>query len=323
MLKDNKQDTNASERDRINAMTDEQIAQKMQERWERNDHYDAPWTTEQEHRLWQRIQEAAGLNTNKSAQRNHTATIKQLFMKAAVVLLPIFMLSTVWLFYLNQNPKHTLTTVETGAGEKATVSLPDGSTVRLNYGTRLTYDPTEFQGRTRSATIDGEARFKVSKDAAHPFTVNARGMRIKVLGTTFNVRARSTDNRTTVLLEEGKVHLNSTVSSSNVILLPVQKATLDYATNSIRVSQAKLNDASTAWHRGELKFEDEPLAVVLSTIEGNYGLKFINASTSHMLNDRFSGTLPSNNLNEALDILEHTYNVTLTVNEKKIKIIRK
>lgn len=72
--------------------------------------------------------------------------------------------------------------------------------------------------------------------------------------------------------------------------------------------------------RGELKFDDYPLLHVLTAIEGNYGVRFTDNAAPGMLRDRFSGTLPSADLSEALSILEHTYNIKFNVNDKKIKI---
>jgi len=323
MQNDNNQNTFTKERDRVNAMTDTQLSAEMQARWEQDDYELAPWTAEQQASLWQRIRSKTLDADETPAQKPRLAALTRALKRAAVILFPVLMFTTGWLLYQQQNPKPTLTTVETGFGEKVSVTLPDGTHVRLNYDTRLSYDPAAFQRGSRSVKIEGEARFKVSRDAAHPFTVSARGLRVEVLGTTFNLRARAAESRATVLLEEGKVSLSSTVSAATATLQPVQKATLDLKTNSISVTSVERNDASTAWQRGELKFENEPLAVVLATIEGNYGVKFIDKTSSRMLHDRFSGTLPSADLNEALGILETTYSVSLDVNQKKITINRK
>lgn len=323
MRNDNTDNTFTSLKDKVNATTDDLLADDMQARWEKGDFPDASFTAEQEAKLKSRILSAVGLAGENGTANGRSAVVIKYFIRVSAVLIPLLVLSTGWLLYDRVHHEPAVAVVETGFGEKTTVSLPDGSTVRLNYNTRLSYDPVAFQRSARSVTIDGEAMFKVAKNASRPFTVDARGLRVSVLGTVFNLRSRQGERRATVVLEEGSVNLCSTVSGEQATLQPVEKATLDYETNSIKVINTTKNDAATAWQRGELKFDDERLAVVLSTIEGCYGVKFVDKSSSSMLNDRFSGTLPSADLNEVLDILEHTYNVSFDVKDKKIKIIRK
>lgn len=323
MQKDDLKDKIAAENHRINTMTDEQLSVELQNQWETEDFPNASWTAEQHDRVWQKILMKTGADEAESIQVLHRHISINIIRWAAAVLLPVLLLSVGWLFYRNQNREPLLTTIETGFGEKATVCLPDGSTVRLNYNSRLSYDPSAINRGDRNVSLDGEAMFKVAKDASHPFTVNARGLLVKVLGTKFILRSRVAESRATLLLTEGKVNLSSTVTGEETTLMPIQKATLDYATNKIKINSATKNDPLTAWQRGELKFDEEPLAVVIATIEGNYGVKFVNVSASKMLNDRFSGTLPSENLNEALDIIEHTYGVDFKVSNKKIEIVKK
>lgn len=323
MCNDNTSNTFNSVRDKVNAMTDDQLANEMQTRWENDNYPAAPLSDEQESMIKSHIRSKTFFaDENGTNQGRHSALIKY-FIRAAAVLVPLLVLSTGWLLYDRMKNKPTLTVIETSSGEKTTVRLSDGSTVRLNYDTRLSYDPIAFQHGDRSMTIDGEAMFDVHKDSKHPFTVNAHRLRVTVLGTVFNLRSRADESHATVFLEEGEVKLTAAETGAQAMLRPIEKATLDYATNSIKVTSATKTDAATAWQRGELKFEDERLSLILSAIEGNFGVNFVNKSTSHMLNDRFSGTLPSDDLNEALEILAHTYNVDFEVKDKKINILRK
>jgi len=69
----------------------------------------------------------------------------------------------------------------------------------LNSDSRLAY-PTVFKGKERVVSLEGEAYFKVAKDAAHPFIVKSGNLQIRVLGTEFNVRSYSpTDVRVTLI----------------------------------------------------------------------------------------------------------------------------
>lgn len=80
-----------------------------------------------------------------------------------------------------------LQTVSTLA-ETRTVTLPDQTEIVLNRYSSLTY-PERFRGKDRKVQLQGEAYFEVSKDAAHPFKVEAGAIIVQVLGTHFNVEA--------------------------------------------------------------------------------------------------------------------------------------
>ena len=75
-------------------------------------------------------------------------------------------------------------------GEQKQVTLPDGTTAYLNSGTLLVY-PQKFTGDLRSVYLIGEANFDVKKDKQHPFIVKTNHLKVKVLGTKFNVHALS------------------------------------------------------------------------------------------------------------------------------------
>lgn len=73
-------------------------------------------------------------------------------------------------------------------GKLAKVVLPDGTEAYLYASSKLTY-PSTFVGGTRDVALEGEAYFKVTHDAAHPFIIHAAGATTRVLGTELNVRA--------------------------------------------------------------------------------------------------------------------------------------
>ncbi|PWJ57750.1 uncharacterized protein DUF4974 [Dyadobacter jejuensis] len=84
------------------------------------------------------------------------------------------------------------------------VNLPDGSSVTLSKGSRLTY-PSQFGADSREITLSGEAFFEVAKDPQKPFYVFAQRLTTKVLGTSFNVRAYQDDDEVSVSVKTGRV----------------------------------------------------------------------------------------------------------------------
>lgn len=113
--------------------------------------------------------------------------------------------------------------------------LPDGTKVFLNYNSRLTY-PENFKGDLRTVSLQGEAFFDVKPDAAHPFVIQANGTEIRVLGTSFNVKAYS-EAPVRVDVATGKVRV--TKDSHRVELVKGQSA--EVLKDSIRSLQANMN----------------------------------------------------------------------------------
>lgn len=94
----------------------------------------------------------------------------------------------------------------TEAGQRARAVLPDGTKVWLNASTQLVYKPS-FWKRERLVDLNGEAYFEVSHNKHKPFVVNSKDVRTCVLGTKFNVRARSSEAKVVTTLLKGLVQV--------------------------------------------------------------------------------------------------------------------
>lgn len=90
------------------------------------------------------------------------------------------------------------------AGERGELVLSDGTHLWLNSGSRVTY-PGKFEGKQRKIFIDGEVYAQVEHNPKRPFIISAGDVEVKVLGTTFNMRAYNTDSSVEVALIEGSV----------------------------------------------------------------------------------------------------------------------
>lgn len=73
-------------------------------------------------------------------------------------------------------------------GKVGKVVLPDGTEAYLYASSKLTY-PSVFVGNTRDVVLEGEAYFKVTHDASHPFIIHTANAMTRVLGTELDVRA--------------------------------------------------------------------------------------------------------------------------------------
>jgi hypothetical protein len=182
------------------------------------------------------------------------------------------------------------------------VILSDGTVVRLNAGSSLTY-PEQFGLNTeRVVTLNGEAFFEVTKNKNSPFIVNTREVAIEVLGTTFNVSSYKEDHFTSCVLVEGSVKLSENNNKENTILLiPNEKSIWQKASKSFNVTKVNPN-YYTSWIRGELVFKNTPFSVISKKIERYYDVKITNEN--HLLEQQiFTGTIKIKE-STVIDVLE-------------------
>lgn len=158
-------------------------------------------------------------------------------------------------------------TYSTAKGQHQRVTLADGSVVDLNAETRMT---VRFARRERRVELgDGQAIFDIAHDRTRPFTVEASGRAVRVLGTQFDVRNRSGD--VTVTVARGRVQVRPVASSKTgqaFALGPGQRLAIGKA----GVARLTAVDAQEAlgWRSGRLVYRGEPLAEVVADLNRQF-----------------------------------------------------
>ncbi|ABQ06268.1 FecR family protein [Flavobacterium johnsoniae] len=170
----------------------------------------------------------------------------------------------------------TLAAVETKhyatkPGERAKVTLSDGTQIWLNAGSFLKY-PKEFKGNTREVYLTGEAFFDVAKDKKHPFIIHTDKMDTKVLGTSFNVQAYPDQTTQEVSVLTGRVNVKSTVTEENVYVTPGQKVVFKSKNNKLQAFKDIPVNTISLWRKNIMVFEETPLPEVIATINRNYNV---------------------------------------------------
>lgn len=161
---------------------------------------------------------------------------------------------------IKQNPK----------GQKLTTYLPDGSKVILNSLSRIKYN-APFIGKERIVELNGEAFFKVEKDANKPFKVISNGITATALGTSFNVNSKNPDF-VEVALISGKVEVKD-IAMNSIILSPGKSAILS-KNQKPYVQEFNYLD-KVGWKDGILAFNDDSLSEIIDKLEGWFGVDFI------------------------------------------------
>ena len=209
--------------------------------------------------------------------------------------------------------------VKTRAGEKATVTLPDGSIVKLNAASTLTY-PENFAAACRHVSLEGEAYFDVQKMNGKKFIVNTKTHAIEVLGTSFNVMSYTQDQLVEIVLLQGKVKVSKTYGNTGEVMLePNEKYAFNVKLNEITVTQTNA-DFETAWMRNELVFRNEAFKNVLNKLERFYGVNISSSRIESIENETFNGRFENNDIQKVLEILAVHYPIKYTIEKNNIAI---
>ena len=178
----------------------------------------------------------------------------------------VLILATTGWFYMNTAPEMLF--AETDSGEMKTIALADGSIIKLNYQSKLSY-PESFSGDIRNVTLfEGEAFFKVARDETKPFRVLHGNNSVEVLGTEFNIHFRK--NRSKVSVSEGKVRVKSNKFESSVILTKGFSSII-LPNNAPSLASENNFSGNPSWLSERFVFKDVLLEDILSEIGFAYG----------------------------------------------------
>ena len=193
------------------------------------------------------------------------------FSAAAAVLILISAFTTRHLIH-TEDPVQMFS-VQAPQGTNSRISLPDGSQVWLNAGSKLEYPATFENASERRVRIEGEAFFEIKRDTCCPFCVElGDGECIRVLGTSFNVNAYAGNGRHVTTLVTGRIGYAASAGAEEVVLEPNQQVSRDLAAGTVAVSAV---DASVygAWKEGWLWFENESLPALAERLGRIYGIR--------------------------------------------------
>lgn len=192
----------------------------------------------------------------------------------------------------------------TPKGHRSTITLEDGTKVWLNADSRLEY-PRSFAGsQTREVHLHGEAFFDVTENKAQPFIVYAGDLRIKVLGTSFNVRSYQVEKNIETTLVKGKVIIETNRGDdNNITLIPNQQAVFEKNTKKIVLENRVNTENYTSWKEGKLQFDDQSLSFIIQELERWYNVT-IHVADNSSLGCRFSANVSNKTLEEVLELFK-------------------
>lgn len=241
------------------------------------------------------------LNQEKEKQ-NKILRIHQ-WMKYAAVIAIMLLFGGGAGYWFVQNDADLLVAVA-NEGIVKEVILPDGTKVWLNNFATLTY-PSEFSKTERCVHLEGEAYFEVAKNRKKPFIVESDAMRIRVLGTIFNLKSGKHCRSAEATLIEGEIEVKGNREEGQIVLAPGQRAELNKSTGRLIVKQvdAKLD---AVWHDDLIPFNKADIFAITKALERFYDVKII-LSPDLQTDKTYSGVLrKKTNIESVLKSLQNS-----------------
>lgn len=197
--------------------------------------------------------------------------------------------------------------------------MNDGTKVWMNANSTVRY-PVSFAKNERAIYVSGEVYLEVSKDVNRPFYVNMEGMKIAVLGTSFNVRAYANESSQFVTLVEGKV--KATIQTKDYNLTPgkqlVHETNLD-GVDDVSIASVNVDDV-TAWKHGYYVFKKSSLIEVASTLQNWYDMDIV-FNTQQSREIKYTGVIYKDEPIEAfVNRLRAVSSVRCVIKENKLYI---
>ena len=196
--------------------------------------------------------------------------------------------------------------VEADKGQRANVTLPDGTKVWLNSHSSLIYT-ANYGVKDRLVSLVGEAFFEVAKDKEHRFVVNASGIEVEALGTTFNVKAYKEDNTIITTLFTGSVKVTSDLKY--VVLSEGEQVTLDKKNGKLAVKRPEILEYANMWRSNELAFNGQTLSEIALLLNRMYNVE-VQFESEKIKEYRFSGVIRNNSLDNVFEIISLTAPIT-------------
>lgn len=216
---------------------------------------------------------------------------------------------------LAEAPRRAWTTDDS---HRLTLTLPDGSTVRVNAGSKLEIAEAAFNREKREVWLTGEAFFEVAKNPEKPFIIHTGAMQTTVRGTSFNVKAYAELGENVVSVRDGRVEIAAGEQTLGVLTANKQ---LKYATadNRTEISDSDWRDAA-GWTEGRLVLNGANAEELKLRLRQQFGVE-VEIENGALAGKKLHGGFGKNNsLVEVLDAISSLYGVSYRIDNNHVTI---
>lgn len=227
-------------------------------------------------------------------------------------------------------------------GSKTSLILSDGTEIWLNAESKLKY-PAKFNNGNREVYIEGEGYFNVEADVTHPFIVHTSDIKIKVLGTKFNIKCYPDDDHIETTLISGsllieEIEAKSLLENNSLQLKPNDHAVFFKKTeklslinkitrkekpirSNINIEEIKNTGELVSWKENKLVFKRAKFSNVVKEFERWYNVH-INLEFDEMKDYTYSGTFEDETIEQALEALRITTPFEYRITKNRITILK-
>lgn len=196
--------------------------------------------------------------------------------------------------------------------EVKTDTLPEGTRVFLNRKTNLAYS-FDKQKKAHRVKLKGEAYFTISPEPEKTFLVEADGVIIKDIGTSFNVKAYPEANTIEVTVDEGEVVVY-TETSPGISLRAGSKGIYNKSTK--RFTEEKPDANSTAYKTKQFIFSDSNLESIVQQLNSIYEKQIVIGD--NLADCRLTVTFNNEDIDEIVSVIAETLGLSIKESEGKI-----
>lgn len=237
------------------------------------------------------------------ARRISLSKRRRHFFMAAAACMVLFASALIWKTTFQRktglHPKES--TVQVKHGRHQTISLPDGTIVTLNDGSKLDY-PQAFNQSSRDVYLTGEAYFDVKHDTRKPFQVHTGKYITRVLGTAFNICAYDNDTRVSVTVTRGKVQVRSDSSKKTLgVLSAGDQLVINKISSEASYTKADIGKVME-WKANDMIFDNATVDEAVIALGNRYGVSFLFEHEA-LRSCRFTANFAGDGLNQSLDII--------------------
>lgn len=255
------------------------------------------------------LSEEEAFNRVKKRTKGMSVTIKlwKYWQKAAAILLIPLLAGGILLLRAETKEKivsqSQMQTVTAPFGAFTSLSLPDGTKVWLNAGSKISF-PQKFDPNSRKVDLVGEAYFEVVSNEKQPFFVNTPEISVRATGTKFNVRSFPNDPTPQVALAEGKVSVIpiDVKNGKKMYLKPNQVLMYDKQRSALSIANENVYKCY-AWKDGKLVFRNDSFEEVARRISIQYNVD-IELKGQKIKQYRYRATFNNETLDELLGLLK-------------------
>jgi transmembrane sensor len=201
---------------------------------------------------------------------------------------------------------------------KTELCLADGTHVWLNANSTIYY-PTNFGRKSRDIRLKGQAYFDVTKDKDRQFCVAIDGVKIKVLGTAFDINGYKDSKSIEVIVHRGHVNVvNGSTDNMLADLYANQKTIVDKNGLSKGIISNCDVDVQSLWRMDYLKINGENLEKIANKLENWYNVRI--SLGRYNANKLYWITIKKETLKETLNVINKINHINYHISGKEVKI---